>query len=62
MGVTRAMTQRVTFSKAEIEAAARVASERGVTVTLEKPDGSKMVFSPLGAAAPDPFDLVDVRR
>ena len=54
------MTAR--FTQAEIARAAKVAAEAGVSVTLETPDGRKVIVAPAPKPDADPFDFVDMKR
>ena len=50
------MTRRATFTKAEITRAAEVAAASGVSVTLEGPDGQRVIVSPFATPAESPQD------
>ena len=54
------MTAR--FTHAEIARAAKVATEAGVSVTLETPDGRKVTVAPAPKPHAAPLDFVDTQR
>ena len=56
------MTRRAVFTRADMEAAAAVAVERGVSVALETKDGNRITVTPQTAPKADPFDFVDMSR
>lgn len=51
------MTRRATFTQAELVRAAKVATEAGVSVTLEL-DGKRVIVSPFATPAESPEDDV----
>ena len=48
------MTRRMSFTQAEIARAAKVAAASGVSVTLEGPDGQRVIVSPFATPAESP--------
>jgi hypothetical protein len=56
------MGKRIIFSKAALSNAAAVAKEKGVTISLEAPDGTVYKILPTGQDTTSDADLIDWRR